>query len=296
MQALLERFYEDVDANLDDPATSKRITKAKKLRLLYVAEKMIWERILMISGQESIVGRSESTITVQDDKEFYLLPGNFRQFLGFERRLDGDTNNVTATLKSIPLFDSGPGVVVLSEQRGMMIKPKPTLNGDESWTLIYQKGTVRLHHAIAAGVTEKTLTGATPGADAGEMVLNDGYYNGSLLMVHDAETGQEQTREIVDWDAAGKVFHLRHAWSTLPTGTIRYEIRPTLPTDYDDLYAMDVAIRILGRRSRTRGRVGLKQDRKDLWQACKSYFLSNVADRAPARLLPVNYDEVDPYD
>ncbi len=296
MQSLIERFYEDVDANLDDPNTSKRITKAKKLRLLHVAEKMIWERILMLSGQESIVGRSESTITIVNDKEFYLLPGNFRQFLSFERRTDDDSNKITATLNSIPLYDVGPGVVILSEQRGMMIKQKPILDEEQDWTLVYQKGTVRLHHATAAGVTDKTLTGASPGPDGGEMILNDGYYNGSLLMVHDAKTGQEQTREIVGWDAANKVFHLRHAWTTLPTGTIGYEIRPTLPLDYDDIYAMDVAIRILGRRSRTRGRVGLKQDRKDLWEACKSYFLSNVSDRAPARLHPVNYNEVDPYD
>ena len=296
MQALLERFYEDVDANLDDPATSKRITKGKKLRLLHVAEKMIWERILMLSGQESIVGRAESTITVENDKEFYLLPGNFRQFLGFERRTDGDSAQVRAFLRSIPLFDIGPGVVVLSEQRGMMIKPKPVTDGDEDWTLIYQKGSVRLHHSKAARVTEKTLVATTPGANAGEMVLNAGYYNGSLLMVYDADTGQEQTREIVGWEPSSKVFHLRHAWTTLPTGTILYEIRPTLPTYYDDLYAMDVAIRILGRRSRARGRQGLKQDRRDLWEACKSYFLSNVADRAPARLMPVDPNEVDPYD
>ena len=295
MQALLERFYEDVDANLDDPSTSKRITKAKKLRLLDVAEKMIWERILMLSGQESIPGRTESTITVENDKEFYLLPGNFRQFLGFERRVDGDSTNVTSTLRSIPLFDLGPGVVVLSEQRGMMIKPKPTMNEEETWTLIYQKGPVRLHHAIGV-VLSKSLTGTPPPPDAGEMVLTDDYYNGSLLRVYDADVGQEQTREITGWDAKTKLFHLRHAWTPLPFGLIKYEIRPTLPTDYDDLYAMDVAIRILGRRSRVRGRVGLKQDRKDLWEACKSYFLSNVADRAPARLLPVDYNEVDPYD
>lgn len=296
MQALLERFYEDVDANLDDPSTSKRITKAKKLRLLHVAEKMIWERVLMLSGQESIVGRTETTITLENDKEFYLLPGNFRQFLGFERRTDGDSSQVVAYLRSIPLFDAGPGVVVLSEQRGMMVKPKPDIEGDEDWTLIYQKGPVQLHHSEAIQVSEKTLLGATPDPDAGEMVLNDGYYNGSLLRVYDAEAGQEQTREIVNFDAANKTFHLRHAWTTLPTGTVRYEIRPTLPADYDDLYAMDVAIRILGRRSRARGRLGLKQDRRDLWEACKGYFLSNVADRAPSRLLPIDPNEVDPYD
>lgn len=296
MQAFLDRFYDDVDANLDDPQTSKRLTPAKELRLLYVVETMIWERLLMLSGQESVVGRAEATITIENDKEFYLLPGNFRQFLKFERRTDDDSNYVTGTMRSIPLYDRGPGVQILSEQRGMIIVPKPVLNESEDWTLIYQKGPVRLHHATAAVVGEKTLTGSTPANGAGEFVLNEGYYDGSLLMVYEATAGQEQIREIVSSDPASKVFHLRHAWGTLPTGTVKYEIRPILPPDYDDLYAMDVAIRVLGRRNRNRGRLGLKADRKDLWEACKSYFLSNVADRAPARLLPPDPNEVDPYD
>lgn len=295
-QSFIERFYEDVNANLDDSQTSKRITRPGKLRLLHVVEKMIWERILMVSGQESIVGRTEIDITIKNDKEFYLLPGNFRQFILLERRTDGDSNLVTATLRSIPLFDAGPGIVVLSEQRGFMIKPKPILDGPETWTMVYQKGPVRLHHAAARAVGAQTLTGQLPGTDGGQMILNDNYYNGSLLMVYQADTGQEQVREIVDWDAKSMVFQMRHAWEPLPTGDIKYEIRPILPPDYDDLYAMDVAIRILGRRARTRGRIGLKQDRNDLWQACKSYFLSNVADRGPSRILPYDPNEVDPYD
>ncbi len=109
--SFLERFYEDVNANLDDSQTSKRISKAGKLRLLHVVEKMIWERILMLSGQESIVGRTEVTIEIENDKEFYLLPGNFRQFIVLEERTDGDSNLVTNVLRSIPLFDGGPGVV-----------------------------------------------------------------------------------------------------------------------------------------------------------------------------------------
>lgn len=296
MQAFLERFYEDVDANLNDPSTSKRITKAKKLRLLYTVEKMIWERILMISGQESIPARAETTIAIENDKEFYPLPGNFRQFLGFERRVEGDSRQVVSSLDSIPMFDRGPGVKILSGEQGMLVVPKPSMNEGDEWTLIYQKGPVRLHHATALGVTAKTITAGTPAADAGELILNDDYYIGSLLRIHEAATGQEQVAEVVSWDATGKVFHLRHPWNTLPTGTVQYEVRPLLPADYDELYAMDVAIRVLGRRARQRGRAGIKQDRDDLWRACKNYFISNVADRGPARITPLNRYEPDPYD
>jgi hypothetical protein len=296
MQAFLERFIADVDANLDDPQAAKRLGRDTKLRLLRVAEKMIWESLLMVSGQESIIGRAETTITIEDEKEFYLLPGNFRQFLGFERREDGDSNNVTARMRSIPLYDPGPGVVILSEQRGMMIKSRPRLNDSEVWTLIYQKGPVALHYGATTAVGDQTLTAAAPETDAGEMILNDGYYTGSLLMIYDAATGSEQIREITEWKANSRVFGLRHAWGTKPTGNVKYEIRPILPPDYDDLYAMDVAIRVMGRRRRATGRIGLKQDRKLLWTACMGYFLSNVADRAPARLLPVDVNEMDPYD
>ncbi len=293
MQSFLERFYDDVDTNLDDPRTTKRTTKQKKLALLHTVDRQIWEKILMLTGQESMAGYAEVEITISDDKEFYLLPGNFRQFLRLERRTDGDRNAVEARLNSIPFYDTDPGVVVLSEQRGMLVKPKPVLTADETWTLSYLAGPISLHFATAGKITDTTIVAGTPGEDAGDLVLSDAYYDNAMLRIYEAETGSLQIREISNWNHKAKVFTLRHAWNTIPTGTVKYEIRPSVPPAYDDLYAMDVAIRILGQRRR--GRNGLKSDRNELWNACTGYFLSNVADRAPERTLPIRKDEVDPY-
>ncbi len=293
MQSFIERFYDDVDTNLDDPRSSKRTTKQKKLALLHTVDRQIWEKILMLTGQESMAGYAEVDITLSDGQAFYLLPGNFRQFVRLERRTDGNRNSVEAQLNSIPFYSTESGVVILTEQRGILVKPTPVLTSVQTWTLCYLAGPISLHYATAGAVNETTVTAGSPGADAGDLVLSDGYYDNSMLRIYDAETGALQVREISKWNRKAKVFTLRHAWTTLPTGAVKYEIRPSVPPAYDDLYAMDVAIRILGQRRR--GRSGLKADRNELWNACTGYFLSNTMDRAPERTLPIRHDEVDPY-
>jgi len=164
--------------------------------------------------------------------------------------------------------------------------------------------------ADASGTIEATLTpidanGAllqtgTPGTDAGTKYTVDDFYNGLLLRVYNATTGVPQVREIVDYyqnpgDSAW-YFRLRHAFVPLPTGTASYEICPILPLQYDSIFAMDVAIRNSTRRSGLNRRAGLRADRSDLWNACYNYYSSLVADRAPARMIPPRYDEVEPYE
>lgn len=294
--SFLDRFYEDVDLNLGDPSISKRLTRAQKLRLLYVVQKITWERLLRISGQESLLGRTESTITLKNGVEYYALPGNFRQFIRMELRKDGDPATILGTLGSVPFWEMETGVFIMSEQRGMMVRPVPNISGDEDWTLIYEKGEVKLHHATAEAVTSFSLKMGFPGPDAGEVVLTDDYYTGSLVGIYDATLGTQQVREIIGFQVAERTFQLRHPFSPIPTGTVKYEIRPLLPEAYDDLYAIDVAIRVLGRRKGARGRTGLKEDRRDIWDACQSYFASNVADRPPQRISPYRPSEPDPYE
>ncbi len=306
MDAFLQRFYRRVSENIGDPGVSKRLTNAQKFEAFVEAEIAIWESLLRASGQESTLGRAEATITLKSGEAFYALPGNFRQFLKFERRnpVSGgaaDRNIILNTLPSVPLYSTEAGVQIIEQQRGMLLQPMPVLNADENWTLVYQKGPVRLHYAQADGVGTQTLTAGTPPTDAGELIATNDYYNGSILHVYRADIGTEQTAEVIDFDAntSPPVFHLRHPWNPIPTAKstgVWYEISPAVPNGYDAIYATDVALKLLAPRAKPRLRAALIQDRRAQWGACRSFFLSNVADRMPERMLPVDRDDVDPYD
>lgn len=374
--SFLDQFYENVNYELGDPSISKRLTKAMKLADLQVAEKVIWEELMPVMGQAGSEGRTETTITLKDGRQYYPLPGNFRKFIAFEYRDPDDETLVLASLPSIPEYENIPGVQILSEQRGMMIKPVPRLDEDQDWTLIYLKGPVVLHNATAGTVanlpsnqaltaytvtttrislndaftaamvgetvtlsggslpetTTREITDATadyiefssvtgldntasmtidadwcwlvagtPGTDCGSIIKMEDYYNGSLIRVYDATAGYPQTREVLDFypDPTTTTewhFKLRHPWATVPTGTVKYEIRPALPQDYDRLYAIDVAIMQLDARINYVRKKQLETKRRKLLQACRSYFDRNVADRQPTVSHPPDAYAQDPYD
>jgi len=374
--SFLDQFYNAVNSELGDPSISKRLTKAQKLADLQVAEKVIWEELMPVMGQAGTEGRTEATVTLEDGRQHYPLPGNFRKFLAFEYRDPDDESLVLAYLPSIPEYENTPGVQILSEQRGMMVKPTPELDDDQDWTLVYLKGPVILHNATAGTVanmpTSQVLTGysvtttkvtksdtftkamigetvtfsggalaeavnreitaatadyiefaavtglddtasmtidadwcwlvaGAPAADNGTIIKIDDYYNGSLLRVYDATLGYPQTREIIDFYADPTTttewhFKLRHPWSPVPTGAVKYEIRPALPQDYDRLYAVDVALMQLDARINFVRKGQLEKKRRKLLQACRSYFDRNVADRIARVSYPPDEYAHDPYD
>lgn len=296
-QSFIERYLELVDHNLSDPHTTRRLTTERKLRDLEAVEVTVWERLLAASGQETVTGRHQVEITLENDKEFYLLPGNFRRFWWFRRFQGGDTDVTLGELPSIAEFDFGPGVFIITPQRGMQVIPKPNITGTQTWTLCYQKGPVKLHYARAGKVGAKSIAAGTPPANGGEIVFSDGYYNGSVVNVYRADKGSQQAREVLDWNANEGTFVLKHAFSPTPTGDVWYEIMPALPEPYDHLYAMDVAIRNLGRRPAQRAkRRELKDERKEMFNAAINFVLSGVADRAPERIIRYDPDDADPYE
>lgn len=295
-QSFIQETIELVKDNLGDPHTTRRLTDARILRDLHIAQRDIWERLLQVSGQEGSVGRAEATITIENGKALYALPGNFRHFISMERRLDGERNRVSARLPSIGIYDSGPGVEILSAERGMHVRPEPTIDGTQGWTLIYEKGPVPLHYAKAGGVSDTALVGGTPGTSAGEFVLMDNFYNASMVRVYQAGTGAPQTREVEVFTAETRTFKMRHAWDVKPTGEIWYEVRPALPSEYDHIYALKVAIMNCTRRQQSQRKRELQRDYKEAWFACINHFNSNVADRGPGRTLPYMDTRVDPYD
>ncbi|MHC4091111.1 MAG: hypothetical protein ACYSVY_12700 [Planctomycetota bacterium] len=297
MQSFIEDFFELVDQYLADPHTSRRYPKSDKLRDLSAIQIVIWEILLKATGQESSFGKSEATITLQNDEPFYLLPGQFRQFIKFERWNNGNRDDVLSSMGTIPFFHPGPGCEIMSEQRGMEVRPTPDLTSDQDWTLTYLKGPILLHHATADGVGDQSIQLGTPATDAGELITTDDYYNGSLLRVYSADVGAGQTREVLDYDGTARSCVLRHPWTPKPTGTVKYEVRPALPPRYDHLYAIRVALRQMSKR-RIVGAAwtGMKEEYKDQLNACLRYVTSNVADRGPTRTLPMRaIDDIDPY-
>lgn len=286
-KSFLEQFFESVNDHLGDPYTSTRTTKQKKLRLLRTIEQQTWERLLFGSGQESTLSRADADITLENGVSHYLLPGNFRQFLTFERYDNGDRNRVLGKMPSIAASEDGPGVEILDGQRGMIVRPTPgASDNDQVWTLAYQKGPIIHHHSIGE-VGARTLTMIAPtNPDAGTMVAVDRYYDGSLVEVYDADTGAPQTREVLFSVVVKKNrvrCLLRHAWSPMPAGTVRYQTRPCIPDGYDDIYALGAAMRLCpARLQRTRMTMLLRLWREQLTN-CRSLFTSNVADRAPTR-------------
>lgn len=294
-QAFLERFYELVHDYVGDPTTSRRLTKPKMVRDFQTQEKLLWERLLRATGQSSLIGRGQASYDLEADKEFYPLPGNFRQFIAFEKRTSGDPNSVEDRFGSKPYFDGGRGAEIISQERGMRIYPIPT-SDDSGWTLIYMKGPIRTHYATAANVGASTITLGTPPTDAGTVCKVTDYYVNSMVRVYDGTIGAPQSCDVVAQSASADMgeitLHLRHPWMPKPTGNVKYEFRPELPDDFDAIYALMVAMDNMPRRNNpTRYRM-LQRSYQDLWDGCRSWVLSNVADRAPTRTLPINDDDM----
>jgi hypothetical protein len=296
--AFLDRLYDSVYDYLGDPATTRRLTKAKILSDFDTVEREITNKLLVLGGTESTINRAESTITVEDGVAFYQWPVAFRNFIRMEKRNGGDRNDLTGWYPSIPEHRrGGVGIVVLDSQRGFEIRPTPDIGDDQSWVLVYQKGPILIHNGTAAAVTANTLTlAASPATNGGEIVALDDYYNGSMVHVYSATAGAHQVAEITDYVASTGVLTLRHNWATTPTGTILYEIMPTVPVEYDDIYAIRVAMRNCNRREQARRWANLKRDFDALWEAVKSWALANVSDRPSERVVPDIPYQLDPYD
>jgi hypothetical protein len=300
MEAFIERFYSEVDDNLADPHSQKRLTRSQRLRDLHVVQKRIFERLLNATGGESSLGRTEISFVMAQGQARYPLPAGFRQFIGLEKRRGSDPVLVEGRLRSIDTYSSAAGVEILDGQRGCLIRPTPGAEWAGTWTLIYRKGPVRLHYATVADgdIDVDSLKLGTPGTDAGEVVKLADYYAGCLVRIVSATTGGSQITECVGNTVVGSTVTLSlwPEFNPKPQGSVIYEICPELPEHLDSIYAMDVALLNAGRRANIRRRAGLAVERSELWQACRNYFLSNVSDRAPSRQVAPQPDSDDPYD
>lgn len=281
-RAFLERYFAEVNEHLNDPSFSVRTTQDRKLRMLLTQEAVIWERLLS-AAEESVLGKAEAVITLQNGKKFYPLPGNFRKWIRLEKRLEGDPNHVSSILRTKHVHGTDAGVILLTAQRGMEIDPVPRFSSDQDWTLIYQKGPIIHHYGTVSNVTSMSLTSGE--VSVGTLQRIDNFYAGSMLKIFDAETGAPQTREVLSSQGKAGSFQFRHPLDMIPTGKIWYETVPALDEGLDSLYAYDVAMAIMATRKLTRQRQLMMNTRMELFTAAKDQFMSLTTDRGPQRVL-----------
>lgn len=287
MESFLERYTDELAENLNDPATSTRLTTTQKLRLLRAIEKQVWERLQVISGVGGSLGYTETEYDLKSEKDYYNLPGNFRQFHRFEQRTDGNKNLVTDYYPSGGPRDTYKRIEIVSGNHGFLVHPVPTADSSTPYTLVYTKGPLRLHRSSSTSVSSTGLVGILPDTlEKGEAITRTDYYKGALLRIYSGN-GAPQTREILQSGGGADIhFVVRHAWDPIPTGTVLYEITPTLPEDYDSIYALDAAIRVLTRRGQISKRRELIRERTELWNACMNYYLSNASDSSFQKQVP----------
>lgn len=306
--SFIERYLDEVDDNLADPHSQKRLPISKRLRDLFTIQNMHFESLLNLTGQESSIGYFEDTVVVESGRSFYPLPPRYRQFLAFERRVGGDRENIDFTMDSVHGYMGRAGIEILHRERGFRILPTPGTLEAGNWTLVYRQGPPKLFYGVVNSINEdgdSVVVDVPASADAGEMVALSNYYAGAILNIYAGFTGVPQARVIAssvyDGDAEQTTFNLRDALDPIPAdseagGALLAEIMPDVPMGLDSIYAMDCAIINAGRRTRIALRSGLRQDRGLLWASVANFYTNNVADRAPGRVVPARADEVDPYD
>lgn len=286
MDALIQRFYDDVRRNLDDPASSDRFPASDRLKDFHDFDRRYFEELLLLSGDDNLIGYAETSFSLVSGQEFYLLPEGFRNFLALEKR---DSSGYPLNrIGSKAFYREGPGFTILTSARSLRIFPAPTLTETEEWTLIYQRAPGFIHYARPTAITASSLTTGTPASDAGEVFLQDGYYDGMQVRIFKADKGALQERDIISSKVVDGqvVFNLRHAWNPLPMGEVWYELVASIPLQYDSIYGLDVATLQIGRRKQEPASMLIKH-RDSLWHSINQWVLSNVSDRGATRLGPI---------
>lgn len=291
MEPLIERYYTMVREESGDPHTSVRTSKANLLEEFHDTDQELFNALLGSTMQESMLGFAVATITLQDGVNFYRLPPGFRQFveMGF-RQTSGNTEYSAYVLRSGTIYDPQYTPEIVTGSKGFRLDPAPSLSSDQEWTLFYLRSPGRIHYAKTPSLKAKSLVAGQPPEGGGELVLVDNYYNGMELRIYQAgNNAAPQINWITDFKVSkeGGTFFLRYDWETTPSGDVWYEIVPTVPLEYDQIYALDMAMKLMDRRSRPDRYANLELRRKRLWSAIKTYVTSNVCDRGPSRLAPL---------
>jgi hypothetical protein len=272
MRAFIEDYVGWVREYLGDPGRSNRLTPESVLRDLHAEHMVIYEELLKASYQDTVIGYTEATIKLRRDTEFYNFPGNFRQFLGLERRLVDNPRTVVDRLSTKRFGSRDRGITISSAQRGFKATRVPiVIEESQDWVLMYQKQPVVLHWADDGElVTDQTvrLPSSVPESQ-GEIVPETSYYVGELLHVIDPGA-INQSIPVTAYNAVTRILT-----------KFKYEFRTVLPRGIDKLIACSVALgKTSDRTDSTKHRLLVKERRKFL-QAARNWFRTATQDRAP---------------
>lgn len=285
MQAFIEDYIEWVREQLGDPGRSKRLTPESVLRDLHAEHMVVFEELLKASAQETIIGYTEAIITLRNDTEFYSFPGNFRQFMGLERRLVDNPRSVVDRLGTKPFGSTDRGITISSVQRGFKVTRVPIIAEEsQEWTLMYQKQPIVLHWSSDGQALNSLLVKmpASIPAEQGQIIRSSNYYVGELLhVIGDADSNQSV--EVTNYVPAAGVLTLREPLvASSPSAKIKYEFRTFLPRGLDKLIATSVALgKTSDRTDPVKHRMLIRERRKFL-RAARNYFRTATQDRVPA--------------
>lgn len=297
MRTFIEDYMDWVREALNDTSTTKRLTTTQLLRDLHAHHQSVYEKLLRVSGTESTFSYAEASITLQSGREYYRLPGNFRFFLGFEKREDGDPNKILCRLPSIADWNYGPGIIISSPELGFRIRPVPQISADETWVLRYQKGPIVLHYGDGLYTPGNFRLQASIPAEQGERVDLENYYANELIhFPAPLQSGIDTTMnctEVLTYNPISRGCTLRNN-PAYPGTDVRYEFRTFLPRGMDKLIALSVALNQTANRSDPEKRKLLKDEWNDLWVSAKSYVKRVARDKLELRPKS-QYSEVDPY-
>ncbi len=291
--SFLQRYYARVSRELGDPHASARYPNADRYEDLIDNEEALFNQLLKMAGQESMLGYAEATITLEPSTTRYLFPEGYRQFLALER-FSSDGRRLGG-IRSQPVYSTEWGLEILTATKGFRLFPSVILEGTQDWTLRYLRSPGELHYAFVEDekVSLLAVQSGTPPTDGGNTYFDvDDYYTGTELRIFQADTGQGQLREVRDFKNG--TFILRHAFDPLPRGNVGYEIVPSVPKRYDSIYAIDAAISQLVRREKFLKANELKKLRSGQWDSLRSLVISNTMDRAPVRIKPLKEEDLVP--
>lgn len=291
--SFLQRYYARVSREMGDPHASARYPDADKYEDLIDSEEALFNQLLKMAGQESMLGYAEATITLEPSTTRYLFPEGFRQFIALERR--DSEGRLLSKLLSKPTYDTEYGPEILTTTKGFRLFPALSIEESQDWILRYLRSPGELHYAFIGDdkVSPLAVQSETPPTNGGNTYFDvDDYYAGTELRIFQADVGQGQIREVMDFKNG--TFILRHAFDPIPRGSVGYEIVPSVPKRYDSIYALDAAIHQLIRRREFVKANELKKQRAGQWDSLRSLVISNTMDRAPARLKPLRREDTVP--
>lgn len=250
-----------------------RWSDARCVELLDVANSTVYDEVS--ACLEPKVGRSVTEVsqTLTAGVAEYDLPGTCKKFLRMIKR-DSSSGRVThEILPADPLSDLD-GLYLMDYRRGFRVQPTP-LTTETDWILQYvARGARMLHYGTAQGVTGTTLTMASS-PTMGSISSSNSFYVGCYVHIVSASTGVGEIRRVVSHVGSTKVLTLDTSWGTTPTGTIVYEILPSIPYPYDMLLPWRAVMSQKAGDSDIRHRSVAEAEYKDLMRS----YLTEIADQ-----------------